>query len=382
MWKGRGDEWPHSLLSGEATAFGKRVFVRGLLRWYGAHRRDLPFRGLCWVWHDLGSLQDMGSAEVILQQTRIEQGLPHYERFIEAGFPDVQALASSSEDEVLRVWQGLGYYSRARNLRLAARHVVQELGGCFPDSAEGWQRLRGVGPYTAAAIASFAYEERVPTVDGNVFRVVTRLFGLYDDISTMRARNKVETLLRARMPKRSPGEFNEALMEFGSLHCTPRPKCDTCPFIETCYAFAHNCISALPFKREKKPLKHRFFHYLVIHHGERLLLQQRREKDIWQNLYQPYLVEAGESKLWPALRLQAQVPLKLTPFAISNPITHLLTHQKLHLRFFHFASSSERAFLTLADNLSLFVGEWRHVPLPVVIQRYLTEFSKKPPLFP
>ena len=161
---------------------GKRVFVRGLLRWYGAHRRDLPFRGISdpykiWV------------AEVILQQTRIEQGLPHYERFIEA-FPDVQALASSSEDEVLRVWQGLGYYSRARNLRLAARHVVQELGGCFPDSAEGWQRLRGVGPYTAAAIASFAYEERVPTVDGNVFRVVTRLFGLYDDISTMRARNK------------------------------------------------------------------------------------------------------------------------------------------------------------------------------------------------
>ncbi|MCY4418615.1 MAG: A/G-specific adenine glycosylase [Cytophagales bacterium] len=341
-----------------------RNFSSRLQTWYKDHRRPLPFR-------DTQDPYRTWIAEIILQQTRIAQGLPHYERFIKT-FPKIQDLALTSEKEVLYLWQGLGYYSRARNLHKGARYIFYELGGKFPKTAQAWRRVCGVGPYTAAALASFLHREKVPTLDGNVFRVATRLFGIAEPIARSSTRRRIEGLLLDLMPDDDPGEFNQALMEFGSLHCSPRPKCVSCPFQTDCYAYLHQNTGSFPNKGIKKALKDRFFHYILIQQGDKILFRKRGQKDIWQGLYEPLLVEREKLCGWDELKSDLNPCLrKNKPSLISGSVRHVLTHQRLHIIFFHLSLDKTEDLNKMASDLEMSAFLPALIPLPIVLGRYL-----------
>ena len=266
-----------------------------LIRWYEANRRELPWREtrdpyLIWV------------SEVILQQTRVAQGLGYYNRFV-GRFPDARALAEADEDEVMRYWQGLGYYSRARNLHAAAKEVVERFGGVFPREPGEVLSLRGVGTYTAAAICSFAFDEPYATVDGNVYRVLARLFGVDLPIDGGEGRRYFAELAQELLDKRRPGAHNQALMEFGALQCVPRsPDCGACPLADRCRALAEGRVGVLPVKAGRTRTRERYFHYFDIRRGEKTLLAKRTGNDIWRNLYEFPLVETEAPLSWEELR--------------------------------------------------------------------------------
>ena len=302
-----------------------------LLAWYPRHHRDLP-------WRRTRDPYAIWLSEVILQQTRVAQGLPYYETFLSA-YPTVQQLAAAPEAEVLRYWQGLGYYSRARNMHHTAQQVVNEHGGHFPGSYAGLLRLRGVGPYTAAAIASFAFDEAVAVLDGNVYRVLARIFGLHTDIAAPSSRKEFQALADQHIPATAPADFNQAIMEFGALQCTPaKPDCLFCPLQTQCWAFQHGQVALLPVKSKAKAARVRYFHYLVLRHGGQTYLRERREKDIWQGLYDFALVETTVPELPPAelLRHLGALGADLDTRQVAEPpaaYRHVLSHQKLEARF-------------------------------------------------
>jgi len=262
-----------------------QFFAAQLLAWYHIHHRDLPWRHtrdphLIWL------------SEVILQQTRVAQGLPYFERFA-AAYPTIQALAAAPEDEVLKLWQGLGYYSRARNLLKTAQQVVTDFNGLFPESYEKLLQLKGIGPYTAAAIASFAYEERVAVLDGNVYRVLARFFGIENDIAAPASRKVFAEVAQKALPEKESSTYNQAIMEFGALHCTPvAPKCGTCPLQAGCFAFQHNLQRELPVKQKTKRMRERYFNYLVLEWENERYWRKRKPGDIWEGLYEFDLFEA------------------------------------------------------------------------------------------
>jgi A/G-specific adenine glycosylase len=255
-----------------------------LIDWYEHRRRELPWRAtrdpyLIWI------------SEVILQQTRVAQGLEYFYRFTER-FPDVRTLAEAPPDDVLRQWQGLGYYSRARNLHAAAQDVMMRFGGIFPSTYDGIRSLKGVGEYTAAAIASFAFGLPHATVDGNVFRWLARLYDLDRPIDSTAGKKQFTELAESLIDRRRPGLFNQAAMEFGALQCTPKsPDCPTCPFSDRCLALAAGTVADRPVKQGKTEVKPRWFNYLIIRCGDEILLGQRTAKDIWQHLYEYPLIE-------------------------------------------------------------------------------------------
>lgn len=257
-----------------------------LLDWYDRCGRDLPWRRtrdpyLIWL------------SEVILQQTRVAQGRAYYERFA-ARFPDVASLAAASEDEVLLLWQGLGYYSRALNLRAAACEVVERFGGRFPRSAAELRTLRGVGEYTAAAVASAAFGEPEAAVDGNVYRVLARLFDLDEPIDTAAGRRLFAELAREGLDPLRPGDCNQALMDFGALVCTPAsPRCDDCPLAGRCLSRAAGSVAERPVKRGRTAVRERWFHYLHLRCGDDTFLCRRDGRDIWQGLYEFPMIETG-----------------------------------------------------------------------------------------
>ena len=302
-----------------------------LLAWYPRHHRDLP-------WRRTRDPYAIWLSEVILQQTRVAQGLPYYETFL-AAYPTVQRLAAAPEAEVLRYWQGLGYYSRARNMHHTAQQVVNEHGGHFPGNYAGLLRLRGVGPYTAAAIASFAFDEAVAVLDGNVYRVLARIFGLHMDITAPSSRKEFQALADQHIPATAPADFNQAIMEFGALQCTPaKPDCLFCPLQTQCWAFQHGQVALLPVKSKAKAARVRYFHYLVLRHDGQTYLRERREKDIWQGLYDFVLVETAVPELPPAelLRHLGALGADLDTRQVAEPIAayrHVLSHQKLEARF-------------------------------------------------
>ena len=341
-----------------------------LIDWYQQNHRDLPWRNVTDAYH-------IWLSEIILQQTRVQQGLPYYQRFI-AAYPTVQALAAAPEQEVLRLWQGLGYYSRARNLHACARQVVEEWGGHFPDDYETLQKLPGIGKYTAAAIASFAYGKAVPVVDGNVYRVLARLYGEATDIARPEAFKVFFRIARQLIDHKQPDIFNQAIMEFGALHCTPqKPLCLYCPLQQQCWAFAHNQQDVLPVKTKKAPVRNRYLHYLVVTSAEgKVLLSSRPAGDIWQGLYDFYLVEA-DSLHEEAEELStsfAQEVLRLQPqYDASQEYRHQLTHQRLHVRFFRFSLTENQAErVMLPPGFSWFsAAEVHKIPKPVLIENYL-----------
>lgn len=314
-----------------------------LCKWYGLNQRDLP-------WRKTRDPYKIWLSEIILQQTRVQQGLPYYIDFI-THYPSVKELADAHEDEVLRHWQGLGYYSRARNLHRTAKIIAYELGGHFPDSYEGLLKLKGIGPYTAAAIASFAYNLPHAVVDGNVYRVLSRLYDIDINILDNKARKVFQTLAEESMHPQEAATFNQAIMEFGALQCTAaQPHCEDCPLQDHCLALAHQSVAERPVRIKNNERKHRYLHYLFFYNEQHCWIYQRTQKDIWQGLWEFPLYEEEKTCEWQELaerhpelqRLQETESLHHRAIDCS----HQLTHQQLQARFFPIKLQKEEDFLS------------------------------------
>lgn len=340
-----------------------------LLLWYSANKRDLP-------WRRTANPYKIWISEVILQQTRVIQGLDYYHRFIEA-FPTVRDLAHAQEDGVLKLWQGLGYYSRARYLLEAAKYVENELDGVFPSTYKELLKLKGVGDYSAGAIASFAFNEPVPAIDGNVFRVISRIFGVFESPFTASGKRVFRDLVMELMDKSSPHEFNQALLDFGALQCVPRsPKCLECPFASWCYAYRNNVIDALPIKQKKIKVRNRYFVYLLIRHKDYTFINRRSSKDIWKSLYDFPLIESErpipshkihETEEWKVLFDSTEPEI----LHISPKIKHLLSHQLIYTRFVIVNIEKESPKL-LKDYIKVLTDELETYSVPTLIDNFLT----------
>lgn len=296
-----------------------------LEEWYAINKRILP-------WRETKDPYRIWLSEVILQQTRVSQGLPYYLRF-EEQYPTVAQLAAASQDEILKLWEGLGYYSRARNLHAAAKQIVETYNGIFPTTYAELLHIKGIGPYTAAAIASICFHAKVGVVDGNVYRVLARLYGVTTPINRSAGQKSFYALAqRIISSATSPGNYNQAIMEFGATHCTPNaPKCATCIFASTCVAFTTGQINALPVKLRAKPLKNRYLNYLICIANGKIAVQKRPDGDIWAGLYEFPLTETTKTATPTALRNTEQ--LKTQPKLHYGPEKHLLSHQRLWISF-------------------------------------------------
>lgn len=284
-------------------------FTVAILEWFRENGRVLP-------WRETRDPYAIWLSEIILQQTRIEQGKPYWERFMKR-WPTVEALAQASEDEVLREWQGLGYYSRARNLHEAAKQIV-EMGG-FPKTVEGIKRLKGVGDYTAAAIGSIAFNLPAAVVDGNVYRVLARHYGIETPINTTEGKKEFTALANSLLPANETSAFNQAMMDFGAIHCTPvNPQCTVCPLQETCVALHEGKTASLPVKRKTLKVQERHLVYIYVRHQGKTAIHRRAAGDIWQGLYEPWLTETVPSGA----------------ILLRQGVKHVLTHRILYADFY------------------------------------------------
>lgn len=340
-------------------------FANNLLLWYGTNKRDLP-------WREVQDPYRIWVSEIILQQTRVQQGLPYYERFIIA-YPTVVDLARAPIEEVLRLWQGLGYYSRARNMHQAATYVVEKLDGKFPPSFESLLLMKGVGRYTAAAVASFAYKEKVPVVDGNVQRVLARVFGVESDIGNHKTQRLFENIAMEHIPADQPDIFNQAIMEFGALYCVPvKPDCERCVFKTSCFAFQRGVVAELPLKLKKTKVRNRYFHYVVLRRKGKIAFRERGSKDIWIGLNEFYLIESDRQLTQNEVQNAAkQEGVDIERFdRVSSVYLHVLSHQKLYATFYsandYFSENIElKGFKFFSED------EIERLPKPVLIVKYL-----------
>ena len=343
-------------------------FHKILTDWYKQNKRDLPWRmenNPYYVW----------VSEIILQQTRVDQGKAYFIRFI-SRFPDVQTLAASSENDVLKMWQGLGYYSRARNIHYAAKQIQNECEGKFPENFDQIIKLKGVGNYTAAAIASISFGKPIAAIDGNVYRVLSRWFGIRTPIDSTEGKKQFTEMANAVLDSNNPGLFNEAMMEFGALQCVPKnPDCGSCPFNYKCVAFNENTISFLPVKSKKVKVKQRYFNYLYIKYNDYIFLEQRTAKDIWHNMYQLPLIETIEpctpeqllaGKAFKAIFINETVTID----SVTPEIIHILTHQRLHVRFISIGVNKEPKGKAL---VKIAMDELSEYPIPKVIDNFLKQ---------
>jgi A/G-specific adenine glycosylase len=308
-------------------------FSNVLIKWYLQNKRDLP-------WRNTTNPYQIWLSEIMLQQTRVAQGMPYFLSFTTA-FPTVFDLATANEEEVLKLWQGLGYYSRARNLHKTAQYIASDLAGIFPDNYLDLLKLKGVGEYTAAAIASFSYNEAVPVVDGNVFRVLSRYFDIETDIAQASAKKEFAALAFELMPKDNPATFNQAIMEFGALQCVPKsPNCGICVFNESCAALQKKKVDQLPVKSKKVKVRNRYFNYLVVaDENDNTIIQKRTDKGIWHNLYEFPLIETDKEEDFDFITERIESDYFQDNSIISiledndKSIIHKLSHQHLHIKF-------------------------------------------------
>ncbi len=339
-------------------------FSNSLIKWYLQNKRDLPWRNttnpyLIWL------------SEIMLQQTRVAQGLPYFNAFTEA-FPTVFDLANAEEEQVLKLWQGLGYYSRARNLHATAKFIATELNGVFPENYENLLKLKGVGEYTAAAIASFSYNEPVAVLDGNVFRVLSRYFNIDSDISEGKTKKEFQNIAQEVMPIDNPAIFNQAIMEFGALQCVPKnPNCNSCVLNSSCAALQYKKVLELPVKTKKTKVTNRYLNYLILKDIDSNYIVQKREgKGIWKNLYEFPMIETeelvSEHDFMSQLNSMDFFNQKPNEIFILNQkiILHKLSHQNLHIRFFQLNFNAK-----LPDSKTF--AEIEKLPFPIVIHNFM-----------
>ncbi|MAY84580.1 MAG: A/G-specific adenine glycosylase [Flavobacteriales bacterium] len=349
-----------------------------LIKWYRRNHRKLP-------WRDTNDPYKIWLSEIILQQTRVDQGLAYYNRFI-SKYPKVADLATADQEEVLKDWQGLGYYSRARNLHAAANMIVEDFDGAFPNNYSEIKKLKGVGDYTAAAIASFAYGEAKAVVDGNVYRLLSRYFGIETPIDSTAGKKEFAQLAQELIPKKEAGEYNQAIMEFGALQCKPKnPDCDSCPLQASCSAYANDKVELLPIKARKTKVRNRYFHYLILEVDDQLVLRKREGKGIWQNLFDFPLIESEKLLEWKKLEELVElnsvgIDAKYEFEAESDERKHLLSHQKLHCKFFHLRLSDYNGELKKEFQLCK-KNELERYPIPKLIENYLREETNLLSLF-
>ncbi len=350
----------------------ERDFSKKIVGWYQEYHRDLP-------WRNTQDAYKIWLSEIILQQTRVIQGLPYYEKFIQQ-YPNIKSLARAKEREVLRLWQGLGYYTRARNLHKCAQEVVQKFNGKFPPTFEELKQLPGIGEYTAAAIASFAFHQPVAVVDGNVYRVIARVFGIDKNIASPDGKKFFAEKANQLISTIDPASHNQAIMEFGALHCTPQnPLCEECVFKKTCFAFKHDLQNVLPVKIKQLKLTNRFFYYFFIKSGGKILMTERTGKGIWKGLFDFPLHE--EKKLAdPGKILEEFFPVTSADGKklISKEYKHVLSHQIIRARFLVIDWPSGKGIPITLQHLN---ARWyslkqiEKVPKPVLISLFLADHS-------
>jgi A/G-specific adenine glycosylase len=354
-------------------------FSHKIAQWYKQNHRLLP-------WRETTDPYAIWLSEIILQQTRVDQGMAYYQRFI-SQWPDVKSLSEASEQEVLKLWQGLGYYSRARNLLTAAKMIVNDFDGSFPKDYKKLMTLKGVGKYTAAAVGSIAFGLPVAVVDGNVMRVLSRIFGIQDAIDGTEGIKKIESLANALLDKKNPGLHNQAVMEFGALHCVPSsPDCMSCIFNHLCVAKELGLVSRLPFKQKKIKLRIRYLNYFICTFKQNevtfVAVKNRTSEDIWKGLYDFPSIETTEDTDFAQLAkdmafLDWTANKNYTLYKVSGLQKHQLTHQTLFARFFHLRFDCPIVYDT-KNGISL-VDQNRLVeyPLPRLIDRYLQNTDLK-----
>ena len=342
-------------------------FSNSLLSWYLQNKRDLP-------WRDTVNPYPIWLSEIMLQQTKVAQGLPYFLTFIKE-FPTVLHLAQADEEQVLKLWQGLGYYSRARNMHKTAQIIAFELNGNFPNNYKDLLKLKGIGEYTAAAIASFAFNEVVPVVDGNVFRVLSRYLDIETDIASALAKKEFSALAKELMPENNPALFNQAIMEFGALQCVPKnPDCNNCIFNNSCAALQKKKVGELPVKLKKTKVTNRYFNYIVfLDNSNNIIINKRTEKGIWHNLYEFPVIEAEEELDFESISRaisEKYIDFSIDSISVYNPeqIIHKLSHQKLHINFYRASVTDE-----IRDGISLDV--LKNFPFPIVIYNFIEKYS-------
>ncbi len=345
------------------------IFSKTLIYWYLQRKRDLPWRKtkdpyLVWL------------SEIMLQQTRVAQGMSYYHSFSEA-FPRVTDLANAEENTVLKMWQGLGYYSRARNLHFTAKYIANELGGKFPNNYNDLLKLKGVGDYTASAIASICFDEATAVVDGNVYRALSRYFGIDTPINSSKGIKEFKALAQSLIDAKQPGTFNQAIMEFGSLQCKPQnPNCKQCPFNNSCVAFEKGKIKELPVKEKKLKVKKRYFNYLVITtENNKTILEERKGKGIWQGLYQFPLIETDKEidaqEFVTSKDFKTLIPTKSNVRLFNEQaIVHKLSHQHLYTRFWIIHQKESSKATTRWEDV-------KNYPVPVLIDNFLKHFYQE-----
>lgn len=344
-----------------------------LRKWYENNKRDLP-------WRETRDPYRIWISEIILQQTRVNQGYDYFLRFIRQ-FPDVQSLASASEQSVLKQWQGLGYYSRARNLHAAAKQIQNHFNGIFPDQYEQVLSLKGIGEYTAAAIMSIAHNQPFAVVDGNVNRVVARLFKVEEPINSTKGKKIIAEIAQSLIDEQQPGIHNQAMMDFGALICTPqRPKCTECPLQEHCWSFADSTVSTYPVKLRSKKVRDRYFNYFHIIHGNNTFLHKRTDADIWKNLYEFPLIETDEKT---SLADIADTELFKEWFRVNGPvefshksgIRHVLSHQNIHAEFYRVDIHKSACISFPTDYIRIPIDKIGDYPVSQLIHKYLELFT-------
>lgn len=342
-------------------------FPKTITKWYKLNARDLP-------WRETNDPYKIWMSEIILQQTRVDQGLSYYLKFLDH-YTDIHAFAAADEDEVLKLWQGLGYYSRARNMHFTAKQIANEMNGQFPSTAKELQKLKGVGPYTAAAIASFAYGEVAPVIDGNVSRVLSRAFGMDDAIDSKEGAKRLQVLADEAIDHDDPATYNQAIMEFGALQCTPKnPDCNNCPLRDGCYALSHGMVDALPFKAKKTKVTDRWFDYFIFEHKGHTWLNKRTGRGIWQNLYDFPCIEhespLPEEQLFVHPQLKEWVPGERFQIkSVSKEFKHILSHQRLHVRFLEVELNAAPA--GLSSYIKTHRKDLEKFAIPKLVDRYL-----------
>ncbi|MEG1571933.1 MAG: A/G-specific adenine glycosylase [Bacteroidales bacterium] len=345
-------------------------FAKDLILWFEVAHRQLP-------WRNTQDPYQIWVSEIILQQTRVIQGFDYFTRFIQR-FPNIRTLAQAQESEVLKLWQGLGYYSRARNIHHAARSIMENFKGVFPREYTQIRALKGVGEYTAAAIASFAYKEAYPVVDGNVLRVMSRVFGIFEPIDLASTHTKIRIQLENLIDKDRPDLFNQAIMEFGALQCKPQnPLCDKCIFKLDCIAYTRKLTSELPIKTKKKELKDRVFVYFVAHNAQGVFLHKRKAKDIWQNMWEFPMLELNLAPLKNKRIAEENLSFYGT-LCYDKQIVQCLSHQKLHISFYQCTHLSTQEWTELQQKY-VFVkkNEISKYAMPKSIAEYLETIFKK-----